>query len=534
MRAVIWAGVSSRPQVEDKDSLPRQLAEGEQLCQRNGWQIVARLQVPGATRNYVDLADAIAGLDDDLRRLRLDVPNAYRELANLITGRQLDILVVRSRDRLARTDSLIAGIEERLRRSGATLYSMAMPPTGQRAGDFYVSAIERASAQHELERLRERHEKGMDDRLRRGLPLTGPVPFPYLEVRTLRGNRSVRHAVPDPKAVEAYRWAVDATLRRTHSAVEIGERLAISFPERVWSPPSLRDILKNATQVGLVVRRRSVHENEQGTLIVYEPLDTPYWAEIEQLLLHRAEVDRIQAERNLETPRLWLVNAGEHEAVIDPETWLDLQRLLDRRSAGRRPPSRNRLWSGLLWCARCGTHMYAGTSSQGTGKAGSVGVYMCAERFRNHSCSNPQVAERKITRQMLAHLEALVSDLPAATAASKGSKHDPQKELERQRGALAERRARLLLLFETGRIDLAAYDQRILELDREQSRIQKDINALAERTVREVQRARTLAQLAESKPRAILEGDPAAANRWLRGIISKIWVDSGRITSVEL
>ena len=163
------------------------------MCERHGWQIVGRLQVPGATRNYVDLADAIEGLDDDLRRLQLDVPNAYRELAEMIAKRQLDVLVVRSRDRLARTDSLIAGIEERLRRADATLYSMAMPPTGQRAGDFYVSAIERASAQHELERLRERHEKGMDDRLRRGLTLTGPVPFPYVEVRTL-----ARHEVGAP------------------------------------------------------------------------------------------------------------------------------------------------------------------------------------------------------------------------------------------------------------------------------------------------------------------------------------------------
>lgn len=87
---------------------------------------------------------------------------------------------------------------------------------------------------------------------------------------------------------------------------------------------------------------------------------------------------------------------------------------------------------------------------------------------------------------MLAHLEALVADLPAATTTAKGSKHDPQKELGRQRA------------------------------------------------MREAQLARNLAQLAESKPRATLEGDPAVANRWLRGIISKIWVDSGLVTSVEL
>ena len=231
---------------------------------------------------------------------------------------------------------------------------------------------------------------------------------------------------------------------------------------------------------------------------------------------------------------MWLVNAGEHEPVIDPETWLDLQRFLDLRSDGRRPPSRTRLWSSLLWCGRCGTHMYASSSSKGTGGRGhSCGVYVCAEQFRNHSCSNPQVSERKITIQMLAHLEALASETPVGVARPKSSVHDPQKNLERQRTTLGERRSRLLLLFETGRIDLDSYDQRILDLDREQGRIQKEINALADRGVREAKMAQNLAQLAKLKPRIMLAGDPAAANRWLRGFISKIWIDSGQVTNVD-
>ena len=424
-RAVIWAGVSSRPQVEDKDSLPRQIAEGEALCDRQGWQIVGRLQVPGATRNYVDLADAIEGLDDDLRRLRLDTPNAYRELAEMIAKRQLDVLVVRSRDRLARTDSLIAGIEERLRRGGATLYSMAMPPTGQRAGDFYVSAVERASAQHEIERLRERRVKGMDDRLRRGLTLTGPIPFPYIEARTLRGTKSVRQAVPDPECVTAYRWAVEAALSRSHNSIEIGERLASSWPERGWAPPKVRDMFKNPMPVGLVIRRRPVQDGEHSCLMVYEPLDTPYWPEIEALLLCRAEADRALCERHLETPRLWLVSAGQHEPVIDPATWLEMQRFLDARSKGRRPPSRNRLWSGLLWCGRCGSQMYAPTSTKRPGR--SYGAYICAERFRDRTaCNNPQVAESVVTAQMLAYMEAMQSRSPGAVAAAPTVVYDPQ------------------------------------------------------------------------------------------------------------
>ena len=135
---------------------------------------------------------------------------------------------------------------------------------------------------------------------------------------------------------------------------------------------------------------------------------------------------------------------------------------------------------------------------------------------------------------MLDHLEALASGMPVGVAPAKSSAHDPQQELERQCIALGERRTRLLLLFETGRIDLDAYDQRILDLEREQGRIQEQINALAVRRVRDAKMARNLAELAESKPRIMLAGDPAAANQWLRGFISKIWVDSGRVTNVEL
>ena len=81
---------------------------------------------------------------------------------------------------------------------------------------------------------------------------------------------------------------------------------------------------------------------------------------------------------------------------------------------------------------------------------------------------------------------------------------------------------------------LEAYDQRILDLDREQSRNQEEINALAERRARDAKMAQNLVELAESKPQIMLAGDPAAANRWLRGFISKIWVESGQVTNVEL
>ena len=55
-RAVIWAGVSSRPQVEDKDSLPRQIAEGDK-ADANRWLrgVLARIWIDNRQVTRVEL-----------------------------------------------------------------------------------------------------------------------------------------------------------------------------------------------------------------------------------------------------------------------------------------------------------------------------------------------------------------------------------------------------------------------------------------------------------------------------------------------
>jgi DNA invertase Pin-like site-specific DNA recombinase len=529
-RAIVWSGVSSQQQVEDRDSLSRQRAEGESLCASRGWVVVANLEVPGATREYIDLQDAIEGLDVDLRRLQMDVPNAYRELSELIAGRQFDVLVCRDRSRLGRTDSLIAGIDERVRRAGATVYSMAMPPTGARVGDLYVSAIERASAQHEMERLKERRSKGLDDRLRRGLTLTGGIPFPYVEQRELRGGKPFRLAIADPEMVSAYLWTVDATLNREATSAEIGEKLRALFPQYGWAPPRIRDMLKNVMPVGLILRRRIARDGETPRMIVYESLDTPYWQEIEKLLYARYKKDSTVATSKAEAERVWLLMVGQHEAVIQPSFWLELQQFLDTRSEGRRPPSRTRIWSGLLWCARCGAHMYASTSTK---RAGTFyGSYVCSERLRRKACSNPQVPEDWVTGQMIKYLEALRSAMPVTIDAP--TSRDPAKELARQQEALVGRRERITLLYETGRIDINEYDRRISALDQKQAEMQDEMDKVKARLARASKLSRSMSEIAATELASILQGDRAVANRWLRSIISRVWIDNRVVVSVEI
>ena len=57
-------------------------------------------------------------------------------------------------------------------------------------------------------------------------------------------------------------------------------------------------------------------------------------------------------------------------------------------------------------------------------------------------------------------------------------------------------------------------------------RVQAEINALAEQKVRETKKAKSLAELNLSQAKVILAGDSAAANRWLRNLLVKVWVDN--------
>jgi len=117
LRAILWAGVSSKPQADaDKKSLPEQLADARAYAERMGWQIVGELSVPGHTRSFIHYHRAAA-----------DMP-AYGDLERLAGERAFDVLICRGRDRLGRTDALIATSEAIIVAGGAQVLSLAMSP----------------------------------------------------------------------------------------------------------------------------------------------------------------------------------------------------------------------------------------------------------------------------------------------------------------------------------------------------------------------------------------------------------------------
>lgn len=482
-RVAVWAAVSSRPQAE-KDSIPDQLEAGRRFVALRNAELAAELVVPGESRSYPTIAEAVAGMDD---------ASAYTRLLDLLSTRSIDLLWCRALDRLGRTDPLIAEVQWRCQQAGVLVWSEQMPPTGQAAGDLYLSAIERAGAQRELLELRRRTHFGMNARARRGrMMATSRVPFGY---RAEYDGR-VRVAVVDEAQAAAYRWIVEAFLSRSHTDEEIHDRMRELFPERKWPKGSVRGILRNPFPAGVVVR------NARG------PDGQPV---------------RIEAQ-------------GEHEAIIDMAAWRAVQRLLDLRAEGKRPPAKT-LWAGLLYCDYCGSRMYARTVPLARG----VQIYYhCSGRAaKPPACDHANhVAEPLVTAAVAVHLRALYQEHAAALAGlAEPPPLDNTALLERQRQTLLQRRDRLTMLFQLDRITLAEFDAQRADIGAELAAVEADLAAARQHSADAGRRQEVAAMLAAVLPTLetrLARLDPAAGNRWLRGIFAAIRIRDKQVAAVSL
>lgn len=536
-RAVVWAAVSSRPQAE-RDSIDQQLVDGGALAAAQGWQVVATLVVPGESRDYIDLADALAGLDE---RLRPGEENAYRRLLDLLAGRAFDVLVCRARDRLGRTDALIAGVEERCRRAGVVVWSIAMPPSGSEAGDLYVSAVERAGAQREMVELQRRHRYGMDGRLRRGEMLSNVVPFGYRAEIVVVGRGVERRAVVEPAEAGAYRELVAETLARGATEAALMERMRGQFPDRKWPASSVSYILRNPFHVGLVLRRR--RQEDAGPLLrVFRPsepsiFDHPDWPAAEALLTARASRSRWANRDASGRQKVHLLALGTHEPVIELPQWLALQREMESRSDAHRPHAPGSLWGGMAVCGLCGAPMHFHTS--GPSRSQRYFYYRCARRDRRYgNCQNDAIRLEALTAAAVGYLAEFYHALEAqvdGTPQQESATVDLLASIVAQRVDLLAQRERLEMMAISGRISLETFDERTAALDGAlldvEGRLSREQAALAsrERAVVRLALVRTMLPDLESR---LLAADPVEVNRWLKEAIEAVVVTRGEVVVI--
>ena len=181
LRALGWAAVSTVPQAsKEKESLPVQEREIRALCEREGWQLVEMLRVPGHSRSYLDF-----------HQMASDAANvgitAFLDLERHWDNSDFDVLITRDGNRFAREQPPHAYMVLRTIRSGAFIQLVSGGRVDEDNANMFV-AMDGYRAAQDVSELRRKFQFGMTGRAKRGLLMGSHQPLSHRVVRDSSGK----------------------------------------------------------------------------------------------------------------------------------------------------------------------------------------------------------------------------------------------------------------------------------------------------------------------------------------------------------
>lgn len=162
------------------------------------------------------------------------------------------------------------------------------------------------------------------------------------------------------------------------------------------------------------------------------------------------------------------VYQGEHEPIIDKETFWEVQRILDARMeqydpALKHPFKANHLLTGVTYCGQCGGRV----SCVGTHKYSYYGCHRTQgndpRKTKQHKCSTPNYNVKKLDKIIIDEILSLAYDDAAIKALIK-----PRKEVNHSKAikSLESQKSRLIDLYAVGGLELEPLQIRINELSK--------------------------------------------------------------------
>ena len=386
LRAAIWCAVSTHAQHEpEKVSLPEQEEQSRLHAQKNGWQVVDLMKVPGHSRRYIDFHELAADAAEE------GIDAFYRLKAHW-EAKDFDVLIIRDGDRFARTQALHAYITEQVIKSGATIFSLQDGLIDERNYRMWI-AMSGFKAAGEIDRLVKARDTAMTDLARRGLPITSRIPISHRVIR-------------DEKTGKVTRFEVNESRRR------LWDDLARLILEGVaWE------------RIERELYRRGGHVNDEGVVfhpnymhrLVMRPL---FWGHMARFHCNKEskngfKIGRWVYDESEPVPEGTLMFRNTHDPVWTGELADRVRQELDRRSEhirGRAKPDVTHTLSGLVICGECGSFMsvFADPNSR------YRGLFCPASKGKatiRHSCSNRGVTnQRPILERLNRYLEQMLRE----------------------------------------------------------------------------------------------------------------------------
>jgi site-specific DNA recombinase len=410
--AAVYVRVSTVRQAEKDLSLPDQIAQCRNYCERQGWDVVDVFCEPGAS-----------ALDDDRPVFQEMIYKATR------TDKPFDYIVIHSLSRFSR-DALHSELYVRkLRKAGVELISITQNITPDANGEIFRKLLNVFDEHQSRENAKHVH-RAMCENARQGFWNGARPPFGYkAEVTGQRGGKEKKVLVIDEQEAKIVRQIYEMASGQKGRPLGL-KAIASHFNERgilrrgrKFSKGGIHDVLTSPTYFG----RHYFNRNNNRNQTARPPSE---WIE-------------------LSVP-----------PIIDETTFNKVQSLLKSRSPLQTPTRVTNgptLLAGLVRCAHCGAALI-----KNTGKSGAYRYYCCSKKQKEGvtSCQGIRIPMDKLDGIVIdelskriiqpERLNIMLHDFVRASADQNNSARSRLSELRHQLKEAENGLARLLELIEKG------------------------------------------------------------------------------------
>jgi len=232
---------------------------------------------------------------------------------------------------------------------------------------------------------------------------------------------------------------------------------------------------------------------------------------------------------------------GRHEALITPELFERVQKVLDSHSgAGTRTRTHNHYLKGLMWCAQC-EHRFIVRRTVGNG--GEYFYFFCRGR-QEGVCDQPHLNVHAVEQAVLDHYAtvnfsddfkaAVRAKLDEAVAVDLGSTQGIRERLEAQLAALDTRESNLLDLAADGDLPKEKIKEKLLAIRDERAGIRRDIDRLNAELETGRQVFLLALELLDDPQELYRQAGPALRKTMNQTIFTKLKLDGASVTTDEL
>lgn len=157
-----------------------------------------------------------------------------------------------------------------------------------------------------------------------------------------------------------------------------------------------------------------------------------------------------------------IIVKGDHEPIIDEDTFNKAQELMRRRVQKEMNRSSNHFYfSTILKCALCGSPYYGNAFYQ---KGKRLVQYHCAGKKYKGNCTASNISEPKAAKLILAAIQASITqNIDTSKEVAAASQGDPEKErkgIEREISKTKSEMEKLVSLYLEDKIDMDIYEKK--------------------------------------------------------------------------